>query len=128
MKIYIAAPWKDKALMNERAKPFEDAGHTITWKWWETDNIPEGADRDGELKEQAKNDHNGVRKADALVLFNTAKSEGKAVEQGIAIERGIPIVAIGTLGDGTSFNVFHYLKYYEWVNSVNEAISALSML
>jgi nucleoside 2-deoxyribosyltransferase len=123
--IYIAAPWKDKALMPEIAAKFEAAGHKITWKWWATDDIAEGNRNEDALQTQALNDVNGVLDADVLVLINTAKSEGKAVEQGIAIASGIPIIAVGKRGDGTSLNVFHYLSVYDWTEDVEGAIVLL---
>lgn len=124
--IYIAAPWVDKDLMPAIAAQFEAKGHEITWKWWETDDIPEGEGRDAvKLEEQAVNDMNGVIDSDVVVLINSKKSEGKAVEQGIAIACGLPIIAVGKRGDGTSLNVFHYLSdWYTWVSTVEEAIDA----
>lgn len=125
MKIYLAAPWKNREMMPELSAIFEAAGHTITMKWWETEVIEaEGRNHNADLRTQAEHDRDGVFNADVVVVFNTAKSEGKAVEQGLAIAKGIPIIAVGKLG-GESKNVFHYLKCYTWVDDINGAIKEL---
>jgi hypothetical protein len=127
MLLYLAAPWIDKHLMPDRAKKFEEVGHTISWKWWDTEDLPIDERSLPYLKDQAAHDWCGVIEADALVVFNTARSEGKAVEQGIALSRGIPIVAIGRRGEH-SLNVFHFLDQYTWVPTINEAINTLKTL
>lgn len=122
MRIYLAAPWADREDMSAIAARFEAAGHTITHKWWLEET---GEDRSVEtLREQAFKDWNGVKTAQAVVLFNTKKSEGKAVEQGIALEAKIPIIAVGNMGEHSQ-NVFHFLPFYTWVNDIDEALAAL---
>lgn len=123
--IYIAAPWKDKDLMPDIASKFEADGHTISWKWWQTDDIPEGQGRETQLREQAENDFWGVFKCETLILINSAKSEGKAVEQGIALACGIPIYAVGERGT-TSMNVFHYMEDYVWTPTVDACLKELA--
>lgn len=125
MKLYICAPWMDRDNLPAIAAKFEAAGHEITWKWWATDDIAEGEDNHVSLREQALHDYYGVTDCDTLILLNTKKSEGKAVEQGIALANLIPIIAIGKRGDGTSMNVFHYLEDYTWVETVEEALKCL---
>lgn len=124
--IYIAAPWKDRELMPAIAEKFERKGYIITHKWWLTEDIPENSRTVDLLAEQAKADFEGVKDADMLVLINSAKSEGKAVEQGIALALGKRINAIGTRGDGTSSNVFHYLPNYWWYYSVDEFLGTVA--
>ena len=77
-----------------------------------------------ELASQAHADIYGVISADVLVLLNLAKSEGKAVEQGIALNRGIPIVAVGT----ARTNIFQHTQAYTWVPSVEAALAAVEQL
>lgn len=126
MKIYLAAPWIDRNFMKEFAQMFEQAGFTITHKWWLTEPMGEGTGKEEILKSYAIKDRQGVLDCDILVVLNTSKSEGKAVEQGIAMEHNKPIIAIGKLGDGTSVNVFHYLDCYTWVPTVDKAIEELN--
>lgn len=76
------------------------------------------------LKEQGEKDTQGVIDADVMVLLNSAKSEGKAVEQGIAIAMCIPIIAIGERG-AQSNNVFHYMDDYTWVPTAEAAIERI---
>lgn len=120
--LYLAAPWIDKDKMGELAAKFEAKGHSITHKWW---LVEDGLARTLEtLREQAQWDFDGVVAADVVVLFNTSKSEGKAVEQGIALGLGKPIVAVGKQGE-ISKNVFHYLSDYTWVDDVDGALEVL---
>lgn len=108
MRIYIAAPWTHKTDAARVASLLETAGHTITKRWWEHCEVPgyltADHSNDDELTEQALQDIDGVLTADVFVLLNYEKSEGKAVETGIALAVGIPIIVVG----GRS-NLFHYL-------------------
>lgn len=122
MNLYIAAPWIDKDKMPEIAAKFESHGHSITHKWWETEDIPESKRTADVLRVQADLDMEGVITANIVVLFNTSKSEGKAVEQGIAVGMNKHIVAIGRLGDGVSKNVFHFLPNYTWLPSLGAVL------
>lgn len=127
MKIYLAAPWADKDLMPEIADKFLNRGHSITHAWWEVENVPEGERSVDLLREQADMDVEGVAKAQILVLLNTSKSEGKAIEQGIAIRDGKPIIAVGQLG-AHSKNVFHYRHNYRWVDTIDDALEVLDVI
>lgn len=125
-RIYIAAPWVERQNVPVIAEKLEDNGYTITHKWW----LFEGEEEDtseGFRRKCAKQDVWGVRTADAVLLINSAKSEGKAVEQGLAIAYGLPIVTIGVRG-GVSKNVFHYMNNYIWVDTLAEALLELEEL
>lgn len=120
MKLYLAAPWARREEAQRMSKVLEAAGHTITWKWWEH----ETSDHDvAQMEKDAIHDYRGVCNADVVVLLNLMTSEGKAVEQGIAIARGIPIVAMGNHPS----NIFQNLKdCYTWVSSEADLLSALA--
>lgn len=126
-KIYIAAPWVDREKMEEIATLFEGNGCTITHRWWNVENIPEVERTPSLMKKQAEMDLNGVLEADAVVLINSVKSEGKAVEQGIALAKRIPIIAVGKRGEHSK-NVFHYLPLYHWVEDVNAALIIMNFI
>lgn len=125
MKIYIAAPWKHRGQVPGIAAKIEAAGHTITWRWWTIENVPESERTVENLRHQAINDVQGVKDADLVLLINSERSEGKSLEQGIAVADNKPIIAVGTRGE-FSQNVFHYLTNYRWVTSVDEALEILS--
>lgn len=72
------------------------------------------------MKDCAKKDVMGVFKSDIVLLINSGKSEGKAVEQGLAIALGRPIVAVGKMGEHSK-NVFHWLDDYRWVPTLELA-------
>ena len=120
-KVYIAAPWAIRGDMEEIAQKLEAKGHTITHRWWEAENVPE-SDRDAPfMRKMAVLDGQGVIDADVMLLINSAKSEGKAVEQGIALSYGLPIIVVGRRGE-ISKNVFHYLLNYLWYDDLESAI------
>jgi hypothetical protein len=130
MRLYLAAPFVDHALMDERCLIFEDEGHTITHKWWHTEHEDKRPleERSDYLREHAFLDFKGVMDCEALVVFHTAKSEGKATEQGIALAMGIPIFAIGERGYKVAANIFHWLPDYIWCDNINDAIIELGRM
>ena len=135
MKLYIAAPWVDRAYASAVATEFERAGHTITHKWWDVDSTHEpptmsslhDAYSHEFLCDQALEDIRGVLACEVFILLDTRKSEGKAVEQGIALITGKPILAIGICGS-ESLNVFHHLPCYTWVPTIDMATTKVVTL
>lgn len=125
MKVYLAAPWVDRDKMDPIATQLEDHGFELTHKWWKVENLTESERTAALLAEQATNDFVGVYNADFLLVINSSKSEGKAVEQGIGLARGIPIYIVGERGLHSA-NVFHYLKCYRWHETIEEAIKAMA--
>ena len=117
-RVYIAAPWIERPRAVAAAARLRESHIEVTSRWHDI----HGDSHDPVvLKREAQHDWDDIRSADALLLLNLSKSEGKAVEQGIALEHGIPIVAIG---DRT--NVFHYLDgQYTFVDTIGQAIDAL---
>ena len=127
MKIYIAAPWKFRAEMPFIAGKFEQIGCEITRKWWEAEDTPEHERSIETLREQAEQDVLGVTDANLVVVINSAKSEGKALEQGVAVAQRKPIIIVGKRGE-FSQNVFHYLKLYKWVESLDQALEIVTTI
>lgn len=112
MRIYLAAPWVDKESARSASMQLEQDGHEISEKWWEHPEVvayPQVAVGQAleELQQQAAKDIMGVMSADVVVVLQTSKSEGKAVEQGIAIAMGVPIIVVSSSGERG--NLFHYL-------------------
>jgi nucleoside 2-deoxyribosyltransferase len=120
-KVYIAAPWANRATARITGQQCEDRGIEITHKWWDFEGDFEEAEK---MQSYAEMDFEGVRKADFLILLDLAKSEGKAVEQGIALALGKEIIAVGERG-AHSKNVFHHLANYHWVADPWEAFDKL---
>lgn len=123
-RVYLAAPWVHKDQAAELSKILEANGHTITRKWWEHDSTLEENATPEFLTNCAVEDRDGVYNADVLVVWNTAKSEGKAVEQGLAIAKGIPVIVV-TPGEKPSSNIFHYLPTYKHVTNFAQALEAI---
>ena len=125
VKIYVAAPWVHREAAEGLAKILEINGYTVTHPWWKYEGEGEHKESNEMLTKFALADVEGVVTADYVVVLNTAKSEGKAVEQGIAITEGIPIICI-TPGEKPSSNIFHYLPCYVHVKSIDEALEYLN--
>ncbi len=125
-RVYVAGPWVDREVTKLLADKVEALGHTITHKWWKYEGESQNDETKEFLLQCAVDDVQGVATADVVLVNNTAKSEGKAVEQGMAIVLGIPILCI-TPGDvKPSSNIFHYLPCYRHFKTVDEAMEALS--
>lgn len=124
MRVYLAAPWIDRARMPGFAEKLEQAGHFITWKWWSHEGEGYAGRTHAQLAEFAMEDYNGVVEADVVVVISSSKSEGKAVEQGIALSKGKKIIAVGTLSEFP--NIFHYLSNYQWVKTIEEAVMVVN--
>lgn len=124
MKVYLAGPWVDRAAMPELARRLEQDGHSITERWWEHEeplSFPEESpEYHAAMEDRAVADFIGVIKADAVVVLNSSKSEGKAVEQGVAHAQMKPVVIIGQ-----RTNIFHYLPSTQAVPDIEGALEKL---
>ena len=123
-KVYIAARWVEREKMPEIAEELEVRGHSITHEWWKFEALESNPEK---MKEFGQQDVMGVFKSDLVLLINSGKSEGKAVEQGLAIALGRPIVAVGKRGEHSQ-NVFHYLEDYRWVENLEQAYETIERI
>lgn len=131
MKVYFAGPWVDRHNVQALASRLESEGHEITHPWWvfEGANSVDEPNIPPEYSENcAKHDRDGVYEADVVLVWNSSKSEGKAVEQGLAIAWNKPIICI-TPGAKHTVNIFHFLKEnYTHVTTFEEALKILSSM
>ncbi len=122
MRVYIAAPWVRKQETIEAGKLFTAAGHTVTSRWFNHEgdpNDPVGTDiPEAVLMRHATEDLYDVLTSEALIVLNLAKSEGKAVEMGMAMAASIPVISVGARS-----NIFQSLVTE--VATVEDAIKAL---
>ena len=108
--------------MPEIAAQFEAAGHVVSEHWWEHRDIGLETRHLNELEDQATRDFIGVVRADALIVINAEKSEGKAAEMGVAIALMKPVILIGK-----RTNIFHFLPSVHPVKDVRAAIRKLAL-
>jgi len=113
MKVYIAAPWPKRARAEEVAGLCEEAGLTITRKWWEHEATNGGVSSpstgEGEsvafLRECADADLKAVRDADAVICLIWPKEIeagcGQWWESGAAAALGVTIYQVGGAGNHT---------------------------
>lgn len=125
MRVYVAAPWVDREMAKDVALTFELAGHEVTERWWLHPDVPGypldvTPEEHEELAEQAVRDFIGVVRAHVVVLLNTGKSEGKAVETGVAMAGNKPVVLVGDRS-----NIFHFLPNVFQVADVDAALELL---
>jgi hypothetical protein len=116
-RVYVAAPWVRREEAREAAQQIANAGFEITSRW-----LTAHAETDDPalLAQEAQHDIDDVRLANAIVLLNLEKSEGKAVETGIALALRRFVVMIGEPS-----NVFHHLPQIKRVSSLDAAIRLL---
>jgi nucleoside 2-deoxyribosyltransferase len=125
VRIYLAGPWKHRAQAKADAEKIRAAGHTVTSRWhdqWGANPQADAAEADPVvMAEEAEFDFADVFAADVMIVLNIEKSEGKAVEQGIAHALDMPIYLVGT----ERFNVFSYRPNVQLVPSLNAALYAI---
>jgi hypothetical protein len=123
MRVYVAAPWDDRIVAGDFAVTLRHMGFEITRYWWDVE-----CDEDDYtlLGEHAVEDIYAVEDADAFVLLQTSKSEGKAVEMGVALASGIPVIAV--LFGKTLSNIFQHHPGVLVVNKLDDAMAALEAL
>lgn len=122
MKLYVAAPWARRDDAINYAEAFTRAGHEVISRWFHHEGTP--GDSTGvtldpvEVRRQVAEDIEDVRRCDVFVVLNLQVSEGKAVETGLALAAGKPIISVGPRS-----NVFQILATE--VYSCEEAIDVL---
>jgi len=127
VKVYIAAPWVRKQDAIKAGKKFEEAGFTVVSRWFDHEGNPNDStgamSPDDDVQHQAIEDMNDVKSADYLVVLNLEKSEGKAVETGIALSYQIPFICVGPrsnifqiLGNGMFESVEAAIEFLQVAN------------
>ncbi len=116
--VYLAAPWVRRIQARIARRALQDAGYVVTSRWLDVDETKTTQ------AAEAQNDFDDLVQCDALVVLNLEKSEGKAVEQGIALGRKMPIIAVGE----ERLNVFQHLPRIKLVPTLDAAIVELDRL
>ncbi len=134
LRVYLAAPYSQKEIMNQYAQELREAGITVTSRWLEEPHAPtiqlqelQPADH----QRYAEQDVEDVSQSDIVVFFTDATKAivraGRHVEFGIAVGLGLtrafPIFVVGHYE-----NIFHYLPqvyHYETWGAVKDRLLAL---
>lgn len=121
---YLAAPWTRRDVAAELSVRLEEAGFHATHRWWQY----EAGDEDhARLADLAALDLVGVTSCDDFIVLNLEKSEGKAVESGLALAGhlrfGHPQRLIGVGPRGS--NIFQHLRVWEWVERPKDLVRYL---
>jgi hypothetical protein len=136
MKMYIAGSYDERDLIRVMAELAEQQGHTITRKWWEFEGGDKAYTRE-QLAELAVGDYFGVVDCDVFVYINGGhKSEGKAVELGVALGIRISMEATGYEAPepliyvvGTkSTNIFHNMPQCVFKSNFRDVLVELNIL
>ena len=122
--VYLAGPWANRDEVRQAREQLQRAGIQVNAQWLDVE-MKEGAGDTAEsqaaagydMAAEAKRDLDDIDDSDMIVVMNLQKSEGKAVEQGLALERGMPVVVVGR-----RTNVFQYLPQVTVVETLEEAI------
>lgn len=124
MEIYLAGPWARREEVREARKAFLAADISVNAQWLDVELKPNAGDTAEsqaaagyDMSEEASRDLADIAMSDAMVVMNLEKSEGKAVEQGIALATRMPLIIVGK-----RTNVFQYLPEVFLVDSVEEAV------
>ncbi len=122
IKVYVAGPWvrKDEAAAaRERLKA---EGFTVTSRWID---VPQDVDQNDVeyMTAQGIHDFEDVQRADCVLVLNLEKSEGKAVEQGLALAWDMPLIIVGERS-----NIFQYLPQVRMMKTLDQAIGYLNQV
>ena len=124
MRVYVAAPWDARPAASAYAQELQARGHEITREWWKEEGTPGYELDEAHFRDVAVWDFVAVKTADVLVLLNSQRrgeeTSGKAVETGIALAFGVPVIVVG----GWT-NVFHYFPGVKIVKDTTEATATL---
>lgn len=112
--VYIAGPWSHKVLLQGVHDSFRNHYGILVASTWTKQ--AETSDPDT-LRRCAKQDWVELVASDVLVLFNLAKSEGKACETGAALALGHRVILVGERAG----NIFLHLPDVEQVQTMDEA-------
>jgi nucleoside 2-deoxyribosyltransferase len=99
MRVYIAAPWVRRPEAIAFGDRLKALGIIVTSRWFTHEDVSvDGKGNTGPveaLQQQAREDVQDVLRSHVLVVLNLQKSEGKAVETGVAIANAIPVISVG---------------------------------
>lgn len=129
IKIYVAAPFVHRGLALAAKLRLEDAGFQVTSRWITRESNLTNDDINNpahfkELQTEALNDVADIVSADAFVILNSEKSEGKATELGIAFIRKMPVYLVGDL----SRNIFYHLPGILRLDTLGEVMDHMELL
>jgi nucleoside 2-deoxyribosyltransferase len=112
MKIYVAAKFEERTKVQRVYEKLRSRGHTITHDWTNEDaeafkNVP------GYAAKCAQNDFDGVKNADAVLLFNHDRLFGGASEMGIALATDVPVYVVGReIRENIFFNMSEGISHF----------------
>ncbi len=117
LRVYIAAPWAFRHAAAAMGIRCEEAGLTVARAWWDEDPTVD-------LATAAQADWDALASADGLIVLQYGVSEGKAVEQGLALlllPPTNPILVVSPVGERGS--IFQMLPRFRLVQTEDEAIA-----
>jgi nucleoside 2-deoxyribosyltransferase len=124
MRLYVAAPFVERAEAKKVKAALMAAGHRVTSRWIDdhpgTSNA-EWIDDAEKGRQEAREDLQDIEKAQAFILLNNYEhSTGRAIETGYAISAGLPIYILGRPTSG-----FHHLSQVKCFDTLDALLEAL---
>ncbi|KKM59895.1 hypothetical protein LCGC14_1547450 [marine sediment metagenome] len=124
MKVYVSGSFTHRAEVRRAALLLGVAGHHVTSHWLTEPDMRFGdpAITEWEERQRCNEDVLDVRRSDVFLLINrwASSSGGYPTEMGIAIEREMPIIVVGT-----PRNIFYRWPYVRMAASVADAINMM---
>jgi hypothetical protein len=124
MRLYVAAPFVERAEAKRIKAALQAAGHKVTSRWIDdhpgTSNA-EWIDDAAKGRQEAKEDIQDIQAAQGFVLLNNYEhSTGRAIETGYALSEGMPIYILGRPTSG-----FHHLLPVRCFDTLDALLEAL---
>ena len=129
MKIYIAARFTEKAMVQVLYKQLRTLGHTITADWTQHSNVKPYNEHPKEAGEYAVEDLQGTIESDVFIYFTSPEvGAGLSAELGAAlashVRTGAPQIYV--VGDYAATNAFHYHPAIKRVETIEAVLGELS--
>ena len=122
MTLYIAAPWVHREIACQVADWYAERGFTVIARWLRRHHA--STNDPDILAQEAQHDVDDIYNADVFVLLNTARSDGKATELGMALIFGKPTIVVGT----REGNVFYHLPKVLMAEKLLDTLPILAAL
>lgn len=129
MKVYVAARFTEKAMVQALYQQLQALGHTITADWTKHANVKPYNEHPQEAGAYAEEDLRGTIESDVFIYFTSPEvGAGLSAELGAALasfaQTGKPQIYV--VGDYATTNAFHYHPAVQRVQNIEAVLAKLS--
>jgi len=121
MKIYVSASRSRKPMMLNWRERLRVSGHKVLSEWLDDNDDIDVRAYDRTIKARVKRDLIDMQQASCVIVDTEVRDRAYMwIEVGVALERGIPIIGVGT-----SYGTLMYLPGIRLVSTIDELLDYL---